>query len=127
MTHPPDSPKCACGKPLLDGQMSCGDAKCESKALEDLTEKALSQETRPLFYHLHDKRLLKKRFDELAEDVLPGEGFSNDDIMDGMIRSLCSQAGNPEKLTARFNAVVEAFFDTYGTDDDDDDDDEEED
>lgn len=118
MTYPPDWPKCACGKPVLDGHLSCGDAKCESEALEDLKEKVLSKETRPLFHHLHDKGLLKKRFDELAEDVLPGEGFSNDDIMDAMIRSLCSQAGNPEELTARFNAVVKAWFETYGPDDD---------
>ena len=54
---------------------------------------------------------LKERFYQLAEDVLPGEGFPDDDITNAMIRSLCSRIGDREKLMQWVKDIADMWFD----------------
>jgi hypothetical protein len=58
-----------------------------------------------------DRIRLKQRFDEFADNVLPGEGFPEDEIIDAMIRSLCRRIDNRDELMKRVNVIADRWFD----------------
>ncbi len=53
---------------------------------------------------------LKQRFDQLAEDVLPGEGFPDDEITDAMIRSLCHRFDDQRVMMDRVKRIADKWF-----------------
>lgn len=57
-----------------------------------------------------DNIRLKHRFDELADLILPGEGFADEAITDGMVRSLASRFDSREELRAWVDAIAETRF-----------------
>jgi hypothetical protein len=57
-----------------------------------------------------DRMRLKKRFADLAEDVLPGEGFPDDEITDAMIRAVCFRIGNHAETLAWVKDIADQWF-----------------
>jgi len=65
---------------------------------------------RRLAHHLADQVELERRFDALADDILPGEGFPQDEITDAMIRSLCHRIGDRSELMEWVKDIADMWF-----------------
>jgi hypothetical protein len=57
-----------------------------------------------------DRMRLKRRFEEFARDILPGEGFADDEITDACIRMLCARIGAHEELIEHVKDVADQWF-----------------
>ena len=80
----------------------------ESNMSED--DKIVNLEGRRRVNEITNRMLLKKRFDDLAGDVLPGEGFPEDEITDAMIRSLCHRIGDRKELMEWVEDIADMWF-----------------
>jgi hypothetical protein len=57
-----------------------------------------------------DQIRLKKRFEEFAE-LLGGEGFPDDHIIDAAIRWICSREPNKQEMLAGVKVLADAWYD----------------
>jgi hypothetical protein len=57
-----------------------------------------------------DRMELELRFAKLATRILPGEGFSPDEIAEGIIRSLCWTVGDKTKVIERVKEIADQWF-----------------
>lgn len=57
-----------------------------------------------------DRIRLKRRFEDLAEDVLPGEGFPDEEITNAMVRALCERVDDKARLLALVDEIATIWF-----------------
>lgn len=57
-----------------------------------------------------DRIEIKRRFDDVAKD-LTGEDFQEDEVTDGMIRSLCQRIGDRKEVMEWVKDITDQWFD----------------
>ena len=71
----------------------------------------MKSERRRRIAEMYDRMRLAARFQTLADDVLPGEGFADDEITDAMIRTLCKRVGDRAEVMDWVKDIADTRFD----------------